>query len=121
MKRLFSVEQQAEADVFAGNVLPWRPALAELLGATLVVIRDGQSLIDSAQLRDPDELRQLFAQIDRAGYPCFHQVGRPEKCGRRTQKSGAADAAITPLKELSDSLLLRKPNRGRGKRNQRQS
>ncbi len=51
------IEQQAEVDVVAGDHFRGRLLVASVLGAPLVVLRDGQGASRPSQLRHPLFLR----------------------------------------------------------------
>ena len=80
------VEQQAEADVADGHHIHRRFPLARLLGAPLVVLRDGQGLGRPPQLCHSLLLRQLHPQADRAWNARHREARGLEECCRRTQQ-----------------------------------
>ena len=70
-------EQQAAADALASDNVHRRPPLAGLLGAPLVVLRDGQSAIWPAQLRHSMLFRKFHPQTDRSRHVSYGEAGGP--------------------------------------------
>jgi hypothetical protein len=80
----FSVERQEEVDYADYLGTPWRHPLAHVLGASLVVARDGKVAIRPAQLCDSVRSCVARPQGDHCPNPCLRQLRGPHEQSRKS-------------------------------------